>query len=95
MSQNGEEKPAVRWSFEIVIGGESQPRSQGLLPAREKDLGTRLGESGKKLFDFIIRLREGFGISDRYSQLKISKFEVTISMNNFSSDSKLSKGMII
>ena len=60
-SQNGEEKPAVRWSFEIVIGGESD----------------------QKLFDFIIRLREGFGITDRCSQLKISKFKVTTSMKDF------------
>jgi len=41
--QNGEEKPAMNWSFEMEIGGESD----------------------KKLFDFIIRLREGFGIGDR------------------------------
>lgn len=41
--QNGEEKPAMNWSFEMGIGVESD----------------------KKLFDFIIRLREGFGIGDR------------------------------
>ena len=48
---NGEEKPAMRWSFEMGIGGESD----------------------KELFDFVTRLREGFGIGDRCSQLKIMK----------------------
>ena len=43
--QNNEEKPAMRWSFEM---------------------GIRV-ESDKKLFDFIVRLREGFVIGDRCS----------------------------
>lgn len=43
--QNGQEKPAVRWSYEMGIGDESD----------------------KKLFDFIVRLREGFGIGGRCS----------------------------
>ena len=42
--RNGEEKPAVRWSFEMGIGGESD----------------------KMLFDFIFRVREEFGVADRY-----------------------------
>ena len=37
--RNGEEKPAIRWSFEMGIGVESD----------------------KKLFDFMFRIREGFG----------------------------------
>ena len=38
--QNGEEKPAMRWSLGIGC------------------------ESDKKLFDFLIRLLEGYGITD-------------------------------
>ena len=45
--RNGEEKPAMRWAFEIGIEGESD----------------------KALFDFIVRVREGFAIADRCSQL--------------------------
>ena len=41
--RNGEEKPAMRWSFEMGIGGKSD----------------------KMLFDFIFRVREGFGIADQ------------------------------
>ena len=41
--RNGEEKPAMRWSFEMEIGGKSD----------------------KMLFDFIFRVREGFGIADQ------------------------------
>jgi len=48
---NGQEKPAMRWSFEMGIGDESD----------------------KDLFDFLTRLREGYGIGDRCSQLKILK----------------------
>lgn len=59
--QNGEEKPAIRWVFEMGIGGESD----------------------KELFDFVIRLRGGFGVGDRCSQLKISKCKVTISVKDF------------
>ena len=58
---NGEEKPAMRWSFEIGIGGESD----------------------KELFNFVNRLREGFGIGDRCSQLKILKYKIAISMKDF------------
>ena len=58
---NGEEKPAMPWSFEIGIGGESD----------------------KELFDFVTRLREGFGIGDRCSQLKILKYKIAISMKDF------------
>ncbi|XP_029197158.1 uncharacterized protein LOC114962364 [Acropora millepora] len=50
---NGEEKPAMRWSFEMGIGVESD----------------------KELFDFVTRFREGFGIGDRCSQLKIHSQE--------------------
>ena len=42
-------KPAVGWSFEMGIGGESD----------------------NMLFDFIFRVREGFGIADRCSQLSM------------------------
>lgn len=59
--RNGEEKPAMRWSLEMGIGGESD----------------------KNLFDFIFRVREGFGIADRCSQLQIAKFRVTISVKDF------------
>ena len=58
---NGEEKRAMRWSFEMGIGGESD----------------------KELFDFVTRLREGFGIGDRCSQLKILKYKIAISMKDF------------
>ena len=70
--QNGVEKPAMRWSFEMRIGGESD----------------------KKLFDFIIRVREGFGIGDRCSQLKISRFTVTISMKDFQVTANCPKGRL-
>ena len=53
--RNGEEKPAMRWSFEMGIGGKSD-----------------------KMFDFIFRVREGFGIADQCSQLNIARFRVTI-----------------
>ena len=59
--RNGVEKPAMRWSFEMGIGDESD----------------------KKLFDFISRIRKGFGIADRCSQLEIARFKVTISMKDF------------
>ena len=54
--RNGEEKPAMCWSFEMGIGGKSD----------------------KMLFDFIFRVREGFGIADQCSQLNIARFRVTI-----------------
>ena len=46
--RNGEEKPALCWSFEKGIRGESD-----------------------KTFDFMFRVREGFGIADRCSQLNM------------------------
>ena len=66
---NGEEKPAMRWSFEMGIGGESD----------------------KELFDFVTRLREGFGIGDRCSQLKILKYKIAISMKDFQVIARLFK----
>ena len=59
--RNGEEKTAIRWSFEMGIGSESD----------------------KTLFDFIFRVREGFGIAGRCSQLNIAQFRVTISVKDF------------
>ena len=53
--RSGEEKPAIVWSFEIGIGGESD----------------------KMLFDVIFRVREGFGIADRCSQLNQQKYSST------------------
>ena len=47
--RNGKEKPAVRWSCEKGIWGESD----------------------KMLFDFMFRVREGFGIADQCSQLNM------------------------
>ena len=69
---NGEEKPAMRWSFEMGIGGESD----------------------KELFDFVTRLREGFGISDRCSQLKILKYKIAISMKDFQVTANCPKGRL-
>jgi len=40
-------------------------------------------ESDKKLFDFIFRIGEGFGIADRYNQPKTARFKVTNSMKDF------------
>ena len=48
--RNGEEKPAVRWSFEMGIGRERV----------------------KMLFDFIVRVRKGFRIADRCTQLNMA-----------------------
>ena len=70
--RNGEEKPAIRWSFEMGIGVESD----------------------KKLFDFMFRIREGFGIADRCSQLKIARFKVTISMKDFQVTANCPKGRV-
>ena len=49
--RNGQEKAAMRWSFEAAIGRKSN----------------------KNLFNLIWRIREGFGIADRCSQLQITK----------------------
>ncbi|KAJ7391486.1 hypothetical protein OS493_018533 [Desmophyllum pertusum] len=70
--RNGEEKQAMRWSFEIGIGGESD----------------------KKLFDLILRTREGFGIADRCSQLKIARFTMSISMKDFQVTMSCPKGRV-
>ena len=35
------------------------------------------------LFDFIFRVREGFGFADQCSQLNIARFRVTISVKDF------------
>ena len=69
--RNGEEKPAMRWSFEMGIGGESD-----------------------KAFDFIARVREGFGIADRCSQLSIARFRVTISVKEFQVTANCPKGRV-
>jgi len=66
---NSEEKPAMRWSFEMGIGD-------------------------KELFDFVTRLREGFGIADRYSQLKILKYKIAISMKDFQVTANCPKGRL-
>ena len=70
--RNGEEKPAIRWSFEMGIGVESD----------------------KKLFDFMFRIREGLGIADRCSQLKIARFKVTISMKDFQVTANCPEGRV-
>ena len=63
-------KPAIRWSFEMGIGVESD----------------------KKLFDFIFRIGEGFGIADRYNQPKIARFKATNSMKDFQVTANCPKG---
>ena len=70
--RNGEEKTAMRWSFEMEIGDESD----------------------KILFDFIFRVREGFGIADRCSQFKIARFRVTISVKDFQVTANCPKGRV-
>ena len=70
--RNGEEKPAMRWSLEMGIGGESD----------------------KNLFDLIFRVREGFGIADRCSQLQIAKFRVRISVKDFQVTANCPKGRV-
>ena len=65
---------AMRWSFEMGIGDESD----------------------KALFDFIVRVREGFGIADRCicSQLRIARFRVTISVKEFQVTANCPKGRL-
>ena len=70
--RNGEEKPAMRWSFEMEIGGKSD----------------------KMLFDFIFRVREGFGIADQWSQLNIARFRLTISVKDFQVTANCPKGRV-
>ena len=52
-------------------------------------------ESDKKLFNFILRPREGFGISDRCTPAKKIRIQSHNQHERFSSDSELSKGKII
>ena len=70
--QNGEEKSAMNWSFEMEIGSEGD----------------------KKLFDFIIRLREGFGIGDA-ANWKHQNLKLRERLSSFSNNNELSKGQII
>ena len=60
--QNGVEKPAMRWTFQMVIGAISD----------------------QKLHGFLQRLRGGFGIAERCSELIIRKFKVSLSTKDAS-----------
>ena len=51
-------------------------------------------ESNKNLFNLISRIREGCGIADRFSQLQITKFEVTVSMKDFKATADCPRGRI-
>ena len=51
-------------------------------------------ESDKNLFNLISRIREGFGIADRCSQLQITKFAVIVSMKDFKATANCPKGRI-
>ena len=46
------------------------------------------------LFDFIFRVREGFGIADQCSQLNIARFRVTISVKDFQVTANCPKGRV-
>ena len=46
------------------------------------------------LFDFIFRVREGFGIADQCSQLNIVRFRVTISVKDFQVTANGPKGRV-
>ena len=70
--RSGQEKAAMRWSFEAAIGRESD----------------------KNLFNLILRMREGFGIADRCSQLQITKFAVTVSIKDFKATADCPRGRI-
>ena len=70
--RNGQEKAAIRWSFEAAIGCEND----------------------KNLFNLISRIRKGFGIADRCSQLQITKFAVTVSMKDFKAKADCPRGRI-
>jgi hypothetical protein len=70
--QNGMEKPAMRWSFEIEVGALS-----------DKDLHV-----------FIERLKRGFGIANRCTELKIQKFKVSLSIKDFTSLPEFPKGRL-
>ena len=52
------------------------------------------GESDKELFDFVTRLREGFGIGDRCSPLKILKYKIATSMKDFQVTANCPKGRL-
>ena len=60
--QNGVEKPAMRWTFQMVIGAISDQTLHG----------------------FLQRLRGGFGIAERCSELTIRKFKVSLSTKDAS-----------
>ena len=51
-------------------------------------------ESDKKLFDFVTRLRERFGIGDRCSQSKILKYKIAIGMKDFQVTANCPKGRL-
>ena len=51
-------------------------------------------ESDKNLFNLILRIREGFGIADRCSQLQITKFAVTVSIKDFKATADYPRGRI-
>ena len=46
------------------------------------------------LFDFIFRVREGFGIVDQCSQLNIARLRVTISVKDFQVTANCPKGRV-
>ena len=70
--QNGVEKPAMRWTFEMAIGAISD----------------------QKLNGFFQRLRGGFGIADRCSELTIRKFKVSLSTKDFKVTPEFPKGRL-
>ena len=47
-----------------------------------------------ELFDFLPRLREGIGIGDQCSQLKILKYKMAISMKDFQVTTNCPKGRL-
>ena len=51
-------------------------------------------ESDKNLLNLILRIREGFGIADRCSQLQITKFAVTVSMKDSKATADCPRGRI-
>ena len=71
--RNGQEKAAMRWSFEAAVGRKSD----------------------KNLFNLILRIREGFGIAVRCSQLQITKFSVTVSMKDFKATADCPRGRLL
>ena len=51
-------------------------------------------ESDKNLFNLILRIKEGFGIADRCSQLQMTKFAVTVSMKDLKATADCPRGRI-